>query len=313
MGFFDLYTLVSDRSGMPGIYVERRVRGSVDEVWRLTQTPEVHQRWDLRFTEIRYLPRIEGEPQRFFYATRWIPGIGVTGTGESVGERVGADGNASSALKFASGNWWSLIREGSGYWKYVPVADGVRFLTWYDYEVRFGRFGRAVDAVAFRPLIGWATAWSFDRLALWLEDGQTPEISMMAAVVYAVARVTIASVWIWHGLVPKLLFHAIDESRMLAEAGLPMDALPWFGWAEIVFGIAMLAGWRWRWMFTVNVVLMAAALMGVAVRSPQYVTAAFNPVTLNVCMIALAVVGLAVAKRVPTAARCMRTKPKEDE
>ena len=55
MGFFDLCTLVSDRSAMPGIYVERRVRGSVDEVWRLTQTPEVHQRWDLRFTEIRYL------------------------------------------------------------------------------------------------------------------------------------------------------------------------------------------------------------------------------------------------------------------
>jgi hypothetical protein len=45
---------------MPGIYVERRVRGSVDEVWRVTQTPEVHQRWDLRFTEIRY-PRIEGD------------------------------------------------------------------------------------------------------------------------------------------------------------------------------------------------------------------------------------------------------------
>lgn len=164
---------------MRGIYVERRVRGSVDEVWRLTQTPEVHQRWDLRFTETRYLPRNEGEPQRFLYATRWMPGIAVAGTGESVGERVGADGNASSALKFASGNWWSLIREGSGYWKYVPVADGVRFLTWYDYEVRFGRWGRAVDAAAFKPLIGWATAWSFDRLALWLEDGQTPEISMI--------------------------------------------------------------------------------------------------------------------------------------
>jgi hypothetical protein len=102
MGFFDLYTLVSGRSRMPGIYVERRVRGSVDEVWRLTQTPEVHQRWDLRFTEIRYFPRIEGEPQRFLYATRWLPGIELTGTGESVGERVGADGNASSALRLAA-------------------------------------------------------------------------------------------------------------------------------------------------------------------------------------------------------------------
>jgi peptidoglycan biosynthesis protein MviN/MurJ (putative lipid II flippase) len=62
----------------------------------------------------------------------------------------------------------------------------------------------------------------------------------------------------------------------------------------------------------VNIVLMTAALVGVALQSPEYVTAAFNPVTLNVCMIALAVVGLAVAKRVPTATRCLRTKPKDD-
>src|ERR1039458_111543 len=107
-----------------------------------------------------------------------------------------------------------------------------------------GRLGRAVDAAAFRPLIGWATAWSFDRLALWVEDGQTPEVSMMVAFVEAVARVTSAAVWIWHGLVPKLLFHALDERRMLAEAGLPMAVLPWVGWAEIVFGIAMVAGDR---------------------------------------------------------------------
>ncbi len=297
---------------MPGIYVERRVRGSVDEVWRLTQTPELHQRWDLRFTEIRYLPRAEGDPQRFLYATRWMPGVEVTGTGESVGQRVGVDGIKSSALKFASGNWWSLIREGTGYWKYVPVAGGVRFLTWYDYEIRFGWPGRAVNTVLFRPLIGWATSWSFDRLALWVEEGQTPEISMMLTVVHAVARVTIAAVWFWHGLVPKLLFHAADEKRMLTEAGLPTTVLPWFGWAEIMFGIAMLSGWRWRWMFVVNIMLMAGALAGVVVRSPEYVTAAFNPVTLNVCMMALALVGWAVAKRVPTAARCLRTKPKED-
>jgi hypothetical protein len=27
----------------------------MDEVWRLTQTPDLHQRWDLRFTSIAYL------------------------------------------------------------------------------------------------------------------------------------------------------------------------------------------------------------------------------------------------------------------
>ena len=65
-----------------GIYVERVVRGSLDEVWRRTQVPAVHQRWDLRFTTIEYLARVDGEPQRFLYETRgaaWDCGAGDGG------------------------------------------------------------------------------------------------------------------------------------------------------------------------------------------------------------------------------------------
>ena len=39
------------------IYVEIDIHGSLDRLWQLTQTPELHQRWDLRFTQISYLPR----------------------------------------------------------------------------------------------------------------------------------------------------------------------------------------------------------------------------------------------------------------
>ncbi len=44
-----------------------------------------------------------------------------------------------SALRFWSHDPRSLILEGSGYWRYVPSVDGVRFLTSYDYRTRFGR------------------------------------------------------------------------------------------------------------------------------------------------------------------------------
>ena len=44
-------------SNQAGIYVEVRVRGSMEDLWRLTQEPALHRRWDLRFSEIRYLPR----------------------------------------------------------------------------------------------------------------------------------------------------------------------------------------------------------------------------------------------------------------
>ncbi len=155
------------------------LRAPLDEVWRLTQQPAVHQRWDLRFSEIRYLPRTdESEPQRFLYATRIGFGLAIRGTGESVGERIAASGEATSSLSFASQDWKSLISTGSGYWRYIPLEDGVRFFTWYDYATRFGVVGRVVDRCVFRPLMGWATAWSFDRLRLWLEQRQAPETSL---------------------------------------------------------------------------------------------------------------------------------------
>jgi hypothetical protein len=165
----------------PPIYVETRIRAPIDELWEKTQRPELHQRWDLRFTSIHYLPRVDGEPQRFRYETRLGFGLRVEGTGESVGEREGSNGGRTSALTFRSDDAKSLIREGSGYWRYVPTEDGVRFVTQYDYEPRFGIAGRIVDRLVFRPLLGWATAWSFDRLRLWLEEGLPPERSRRLA------------------------------------------------------------------------------------------------------------------------------------
>jgi hypothetical protein len=161
--------------GHSGLYIEARILTDLDELWSHTQEPAQHQRWDLRFTEIEYLPRAEGEPQRFRYATRVLPFLPVAGTGVSAGERERPDGTRTSALRFASPHPLSLLAEGSGYWRYIPDGDGVRFLTGYDYRPRWGGFGSVADRFVFRPLMGWATAWSFDRLRLWLERGITPE------------------------------------------------------------------------------------------------------------------------------------------
>ncbi|MEU6088162.1 hypothetical protein ABZ865_15315 [Streptomyces sp. NPDC047085] len=159
-----------------GLYIETRIRADLDELWSRTQDPAQHQRWDLRFNKITYLPRAEGEPQRFRYATRVLPFLTVSGTGVAAGEKERPDGTRTSALRFSSPHPLSLLAEGSGYWRYVPEADGgVRFLTGYDYRPRWGAFGAVADRLVFRPLMGWATAWSFDRLRLWLERGITPE------------------------------------------------------------------------------------------------------------------------------------------
>jgi hypothetical protein len=157
------------------IYVEILVRAPMDALWTFTQTPALHEKWDLRFTRIEYLPKTNAvDPQRFRYATRIGFGREVRGEGETTGQRNQADGSRSSALRFFSSDALSLIADGSGYWKYIPTSDGIRFITSYDYRTRFGSAGALVDRLIFRPLMGWATAWSFDRLRLWLEDGVEP-------------------------------------------------------------------------------------------------------------------------------------------
>jgi hypothetical protein len=117
--------------GQPrGVYVEILIRGDIDEVWKHTQRPELHEPWDLRFTKIRYLPReSESEPQRFTYTTRVGFGLQIAGEGESTGNREEATGRRTSALRFWSADPKSLIEEGSGYWQYVPAESGARFLT----------------------------------------------------------------------------------------------------------------------------------------------------------------------------------------
>ena len=299
------------------IYVEIRIRGSIDEVWRRTQDPGLHERWDLRFSEIVYLPRPdETAPQRFSYATRIGFGLGIRGEGESEGSRANADGERVSALKFWSGDPKSLILEGSGYWRYVPTPDGVRFLTWYSYRTRFGWPGRLLDATLFRPIMGWATAWSFDRLRLWIEKGVEPAVSAQRAVIHAIARLCIAFVFLYHGLVPKLLYRHPTELAMLLDAGLPASAadmaLMLIGLVEVAFAGVIVAAWRARWPFAATAVLMLGALAGVAYRSPGTLVAAFNPVTLNLSMAALAVIGWAAARDLPSAARCLRERPVSD-
>jgi hypothetical protein len=68
----------------------------------------------------------------------------------------------------------------------------------------------------------------------------------------------------------------------------------------------MLIAWRIRSLFPLNIVLMLLAIVAVAIHSPAYLTAAFNPLTLNLCVISLAVIGWVASRTLPSARTCLR-------
>jgi hypothetical protein len=85
----------------------------MERLWDATQMPELHQRWDVRFGEISYLPKAGADdPQQFVYATTLVPGFRVAGTGESLGDRDRPDGTRWSALKFWADDRRSIIGQG---------------------------------------------------------------------------------------------------------------------------------------------------------------------------------------------------------
>ena len=292
------------------IYVETFIAGSIDDLWEKTQNPELHQRWDLRFTEIQYLPRPdENAPQQFLYTTRIGFGKSISGMGETVGTRQN-DHLRTSALKFWSDDPKSLIKTGSGFWRYEQLDDGVRFLTGYNYNTRFGRLGRYFDRLVFRPMIGWATAWSFDCLRLWVEQGIAPAISIQKSLIHALARFALIFIWFYQGLVPKLLTLNADEVALMSASGTPHDlistSIRLLGLLEIIFALILVFTWNHRRILLLNIPLMMIALLGVLFTASSYLTAAFNPVTLNLSVIIFALIAYISSAHIPSASRCIR-------
>ncbi|GAA2868690.1 hypothetical protein [Nonomuraea rubra] len=159
------------------LYIEILIRADLEALWRATQDPARHQRWDLRFGRIEPLSE-----HRFRYST-----LGISGVGVHTGDRHAADGSCTSALRFGSDHPLSPIRAGSGYWRYLPTPAGIRFLTSYGYRPH----------VLPPRLMWWATAWSFDRLRLWLETGRSPVRTLLQALAEAATRTAAVALTAW--------------------------------------------------------------------------------------------------------------------
>lgn len=284
------------------------------ELWSATQDPARHQRWDVRFGTIRYEPREAGEPQRFTYATKVAPRVTVAGRGESLGDRNRADGSRWSGLRFSSADRRSIIDAGAGYWRYLPAEDGIRFLTRYDYRPRWGAAGEVIDRLVFRPAFGWATAWSFDRLRLWLDEGIPPERSRDQAIAHAAAVTGLAGTWIYQGLVPKLLTVHPDEVALWRSAlGLSESsaraAVRVAGAVEVAAGILTITHRRRRAPFVVAAVAMPALALGALKADRRSFVRAFNPASLNWAVAALAIVAASTATSLPSGRRPLRAAP----
>ncbi|AIY01446.1 hypothetical protein ART_1847 [Arthrobacter sp. PAMC 25486] len=206
------------------LYVEIRIRADMEWVWELSQNPEAHPRWDLRFSRIIPVDRDEQGQVRFRYEFL-LPLHTIKGTGTSLGHRHREDGQATSVLKFDTADWLSPIGPGSGYWRYIPTDDGLRFITGYNYQPGMGIIGKALDSTVIRPALGWATAISFDRLRLWAESDLDPKAARNRWFLDAGARA--GGVLVAAGLFRRAVTkHSVGSAALGMVAALASTAVP---------------------------------------------------------------------------------------
>lgn len=300
--------------GHKEIYVETSISAPIDEVWKKTQNPSLHEQWDIRFSSITYLPKIDNEPQKFTYTRSLFPGLEISGWGISVGNHEKSDGTKSSSLHFGTPQKISPIREGRGYWQYIPKDNReVTFLTSYNYETNFGRLGKLLDTFIFRPLMGWGTALSFDILKRWIEKGESPSSQYMRFLMTYSFSLFFAFVWIFHGLVPKIIAMHPEELMMTGqlfsiEGSLLQKLIITIGFLEITFGLIWLFYPSKRHLFIVQCVLFPILMLSAIINNIQAAMHPFSPITFNLALILISIIGFLVSEDTPTAKSCSRRR-----
>ena len=128
-----------------------------------------------------------------------------------------------------------------------------------------------------------------------MNPGSAAAAEKRLSTVHAVARVTLALVFLWHGIVPKLLYRHGDELELMRDSGVSAGGaartIIVVGWLEVAYALALLLAWRVRALFLVATLAMAVITPGIMLNSPRFIPAAFTPVTLNLCVAVLGVIG----------------------
>ena len=108
--------------------------------------------------------------------------------------------------------------------------------------------------------------------------------------VVLVSRIALAFVWIYQGIVPKLVCQSPIELGLLSHLGPMFGFLcSIMGYGEMLFGVLILLS-PWRWPFLLNIAAMLGLFGFVSLTEPQLLVQPFNPVTLNVALIALSII-----------------------
>ena len=109
-------------------------------------------------------------------------------------------------------------------------------------------------------------------------------------------QISLALLWVYQGLIPKILYKAQDEQFIWQQQGfdelISLILMQFSGYIEIVFGLLFLFFRRSKILHVLNLLGMLALSLLIAVIDFRYFQNAFNPFVMNVAMASLSIIAL---------------------
>ena len=113
-------------------------------------------------------------------------------------------------------------------------------------------------------------------------------------------QITLAVLWIYQGLVPKILFQSSAEIAIWQAIGLELHlakiAVALSGLIEIAFGCTFLIWQKAVFIHQLNILGLSGLLLLITFTDPLQLTTAFNPVIMNIAMIVISMIAIQLLK-----------------
>lgn len=131
---------------------------------------------------------------------------------------------------------------------------------------------------------------------------QTPDNPALPVnYIFTVANFLIGLTWIYHGVVPKIMFMETGELAMLTASGLfkgfETEGVYAAGIAEVLFGLAFLFFGTFRLLHYLNIGSLVVLGIVACFAKPEIYLAPFNPATTSFGVIGLSLIVLKLSGR----------------
>ena len=109
-------------------------------------------------------------------------------------------------------------------------------------------------------------------------------------------HITLAVLWVYQGLIPKVLYKAQDEQYIWQQQGfdelISLILMQFSGYIEIIFGMLFLVFKQSKILLFLNILGMLGLSLLIAIIDIRYFQNAFNPFVMNVAMASLSIIAL---------------------